>query len=67
MLFLDYIKTSVSYAVAGLANLSTSIWFLKSYFIILGAFAEFVFWNGGVVLGTQSFISLLLVVLTSFR
>ena len=66
MLFLDYIKTSVSYAVAGLANLSTVIW-LSPYLIILGAFAEFVFWNGGVVLGTQQFMSLLLVVLTSFR
>ena len=66
MLFLDYIKTSVSYAVAGLANLSIVMW-LSPYLIILGAFAEFVFWNGGVVLGTQQFISLLLVVLTSFR
>ena len=67
MLFLDYIKTSVSYAVAGLASLSTFTWYLSPYLIILGAFAEFVFWNGGVVLGTQNFTSLLLVILTSFR
>ena len=66
MLLIDYIKTSVSYAVAGLANLS-AIWCLSPYLIILGAFAEFVFWNGGVVLGTRNFISLLLVVLTSVR
>ena len=43
------------------------MWSLSPYLVILGAFAEFVVWNGGVVLGTQLLISLLFVVLTSFR
>ena len=55
MLLLDYVKTGVSYVVAALANVSTFIWYLNPYLIILGAFAEFVFWNGGVVLGTHKF------------
>lgn len=51
--FEDYIKTGISYAIAGLTNFSTVMWSMSSYLVILCAFAEFVFWNGGVVLGDK--------------
>ena len=49
----DYIKTAVSVAVAGAANLHTITSCLAPYLSFLGAFGCFVVWNGGVVLGKQ--------------
>lgn len=65
--FEDYIKTCISYAIAGLSNLSTVMWPLSPYLVIISAFAEFVYWNGGVVLGTRNFLPPSLGVLTCFR
>lgn len=52
MFSVDYLKSGVSYAIAGTANLPTILPQLAPYLLILSSFLAFVFWNGGVVLGT---------------
>jgi len=48
----DYIKSSISLAVATLANLRRLLPLLLPYLFLLSVFVIFVLWNGGVVLGT---------------
>jgi len=50
---LDYVKSGVSFAIAGILNLQTIYWRLVPYLFLLALFSGFAVWNGGVVLGTQ--------------
>ncbi|KAL9127245.1 MAG: hypothetical protein Q9217_003843 [Psora testacea] len=50
----DYFKTAISFVVAIVTNLTTVLWALSPYAVILLVFIEFTFWNGGVVLGDKS-------------
>ena len=50
----DYALTVVSLAIVTLANLKRTIPALLTYVTLLGLFAGFVVWNGGVVLGDKS-------------
>ena len=54
----DYLKTAVSLPVVVLANLRMLLLPLLPYILLLGAFAIFVVWNGGVVLGKQRTLTL---------
>ncbi|KAI4194010.1 MAG: hypothetical protein LQ350_008035 [Teloschistes chrysophthalmus] len=51
--FGDYIMTALSLAVATLAQLPQLLRILKPYLIVLSAFAWFVLWNEGVVMGDK--------------
>ncbi|KAL2059528.1 hypothetical protein ABVK25_000821 [Lepraria finkii] len=51
--FEDYINSGLSFAVAGAADLSTALWPLTPYLILLYSFALFVYLNGGIVLGDK--------------
>jgi alpha-1,2-glucosyltransferase len=50
----DYAKTVLSIAVVAVLNLKRVIPALIPYMFLLGSFAAFVVWNGGVVLGEYS-------------
>ncbi|MCJ1244928.1 glucosyltransferase [Trapelia coarctata] len=50
----DYMKTSISLAVATLANLRRLLPLLLPHLSLLFAFGIFVVWNGGVVLGDKT-------------
>ena len=48
---IDYLKTSLSLAIGAVAHIKTVCISLVPYGVIVGTFATFVIWNGGVVLG----------------
>ncbi|KAL1953743.1 hypothetical protein VTO42DRAFT_2307 [Malbranchea cinnamomea] len=53
--FGDYLKASISLTLAALANIRVVLFTFVPYLAVLGAFALFVLWNGGVVLGHKEF------------
>lgn len=56
---IDYIKLIISLALATSRTLPTLIQPMSPYILTIGAFAGFVIWNGGVVLGMCNLISCL--------
>lgn len=51
----DYLKAAISFSIAAMRHITALLWSLSSYIFLLCAFAEFVVWNGGVVLGKHCF------------
>lgn len=53
-IYLDYLKSGLSIAIAASSSLGTVLGFLVPHLFLLGAFGAFVIWNQGVVLGIPS-------------